>query len=165
MRSKLLFVVVCVALLCVFFRVVKPDKRTVEESSQAFDKLVKTVYFEGEVLSTSVYNNSTLLCIRIDTASVDSFYYFSRGGWALCIRDGVAVMPIGMVDKYDSVYLFKVASQQVVLNKAYSGKTLFIRGTDTLPQDLNLWSAKLEEVHLLTTREDARNSVCREKHP
>ena len=155
---------VFVALLCVFFRMVKPDKRTVEESGQAFDKLVKTVYFEGEVLSTSVYNNSTLLCIRIDTASVDSFYCFSRGGWALCIRDGVAVLPIGLVDQNDSSDLFKCHAERVMVNKDYGEKTLFINGGDTLVEDLSLWTGKIEEIHLLMAWEDARDSFCREMH-
>ena len=96
-----------------------------------------------------VYNNSTLLCIKIDTASVDSFYYFNRGDWALCIHDGMAVMPIGMIDKYDSVGLFKATSLRVVVNKDHNKKAIFIRDNDTLQQDLDFWPAKLEEVHLL----------------
>ena len=137
----------------------KPEKSKEKE----FDKLFRNVSFEGEVLSAPVYNNSILLCIRVDPASVDSFYYFSHGGWALCIRDGMAVMPIGMIDKYDSVNLFKATAHRVVVNKNHSGKTLFIKGNDTLTQALDLWPAKLEEVHLLMAWEDARDSVCSEK--
>lgn len=137
----------------------KPEK----SKEKAFDKLFRNVSFEGEVLSAPVYNNSTLLCIRVDTASVDSFYYFSRGGWVLCIRDGVAVMPIGMIDKYDSVDLFKATAHRVIVNKGHSGNALFIKGNDTLTQALDLWPAKLEEVHLLMAWEDARGSICSEK--
>lgn len=134
------------------------DKREGCESDKAFDLLVKTIYFEGDVLSAPVYNNSTLLCIKIDTTSVDSFYYFSRD-WALCIRDSVAVIPIGMIDKYDSADIFIATAQRVVLNKTYNKKTLFIRGIDTLPQELDLWPAKLEEVHLLMAWENAHSAI------
>ena len=138
------------------------DKREGCESDKAFDLLVKTIYFEGDVLSAPVYNNSTLLCIKIDTTSVDSFYYFSRD-WALCIRDSVAVIPIGMIDKYDSADIFIATAQRVVLNKTHNKKTLFIRGIDTLPQELDLWPAKLEEVHLLMAWENTLDSICSEK--
>ena len=134
------------------------DKREGCESDKAFDLLVKTIYFEGDVLSAPVYNNSTLLCIKIDTTSVDSFYYFSRD-WALCIRDSVAVIPIGMIDKYDSADIFMATAQRVVLNKTHNKKTLFICGIDTLPQELDLWPAKLEEVHLLMAWENAHSAI------
>ena len=134
------------------------DKREGCESDKAFDLLVKTIYFEGDVLSAPVYNNSTLLCIKIDTTSVDSFYYFSRD-WALYIRDSVAVIPIGMIDKFDSADIFMATAQRVVLNKTHNKKTLFIRGIDTLPQELDLWPAKLEEVHLLMAWENAHSAI------
>ena len=139
------------------------DKREGCKAAKAFDLLVKTIYFEGDVLSAPVYNNTALLCIKIDTTSVDSFYYFSRD-WALCIRDSVAVIPIGMIDKYDSADLFKTTAQRVVVNKDHNKKTLFIRGNDTLPQDLDLWPAKLEEVHLLMAWENALDSICSENY-
>ncbi len=145
-----------------FYLMQRHDKREGCESDKAFDLLVKTIYFEGDVLSAPVYNNSTLLCIKIDTTSVDSFYYFSRD-WALCIRDSVAVLPIGMIDKYDSADIFMATAQRVVLNKTHNKKTLFIRGIDTLPQELDLWPAKLEEVHLLMAWENTLDSICSEK--
>ena len=162
MKNKVKTVVVFVAILIVpcllFYMMLRHDKREGCESDKAFDLLVKTIYFEGDVLAAPVYNNSTLLCIKIDTTSVDSFYYFSRE-WALCIRDSVAVIPIGMIDKYDSADLFKTTAQRVVVNKDHNKKTLFIRGSDTLPQDLDLWPAKLEEVHLLMAWENALDSI------
>ena len=167
MKNKVKTVVVFVAILIVpcllFYMMLRHDKREGCESDKAFDLLVKTIYFEGDVLSAPVYNNSTLLCIKIDTTSVDSFYYFSRD-WALCIRDSVAVIPIGMIDKYDSADIFMATAQRVVLNKTHNKKTLFIRGIDTLPQELDLWPAKLEEVHLLMAWENALDSICSEKY-
>ena len=139
------------------------DKREGCESDKAFDLLVKTIYFEGDVLSAPVYNNSTLLCIKIDTTSVDSFYYFSRD-WALCIRDSVAVIPIGMIDKYDSADIFMATAQRVVVNRGFNKKTIFIRGSDTLTINFDLWPAKLEEVHLLMAWENALDSICSEKY-
>ena len=166
MKNKVKTVVVFVAILIVpcllFYMMLRHDKREGCESDKAFDLLVKTIYFEGDVLSAPVYNNSTLLCIKIDTTSVDSFYYFSRD-WALCIRDSVAVIPIGMIDKYDSADIFMATAQRVVLNKTHNKKTLFIRGIDTLPQKLDLWPAKLEEVHLLMAWENTLDSICSEK--
>lgn len=166
MRNKIKTAVVLVAMLMVpcllFYLMQRHDKREGCESDKAFDLLVKTIYFEGDVLSAPVYNNSTLLCIKIDTTSVDSFYYFSRD-WALCIRDSVAVLPIGMIDKYDSADIFMATAQRVVLNKTHNKKTLFIRGIDTLPQELDLWPAKLEEVHLLMAWENTLDSICSEK--
>ena len=162
MRNKVKTLAVSVAILTVpcllFYLMQRHDKREDCESAKAFDLLVKTIYFEGDVLSAPVYNNSTLLCIKIDTTSVDSFYYFSRD-WALCIRDSVAVIPIGMIDKYDSADIFMATAQRVVLNKTHNKKTLFIRGIDTLPQELDLWPAKLEEVHLLMAWENAHSAI------
>ena len=162
MKNKVKTGVVLVAILMVpcllFYMMQRHDKREGCESAKAFDLLVKTIYFEGDVLSAPVYNNTALLCIKIDTTSVDSFYYFSRD-WALCIRDSVAVIPIGMIDKYDSADLFKTTAQRVVVNKDHNKKTLFIRGNDTLLQDLDLWPAKLEEVYLLTAFENALDSI------
>ena len=162
MKNKVKTWVVLVAILMVpcllFYLMQRHDKREDCESAKAFDLLVKTIYFEGDVLSAPVYNNTTLLCIKIDTTSVDSFYYFSRD-WALCIRDSVAVIPIGMIDKYDSADIFMATAQRVVLNKTHNKKTLFIRGIDTLPQELDLWPAKLEEVHLLMAWENAHSAI------
>ena len=162
MKNKVKTVVVLVAILMVpcllFYMIQRHDKREGCESAKAFDLLVKTIYFEGDVLSAPVYNNTALLCIKIDTTSVDSFYYFSRE-WTLCVRDSVAVIPIGMIDKYDSADLFKTTAQRVVVNKDHNKKTRFIRGSDTLPQDLDLWPAKLEEVYLLTAFENVLDSI------
>ena len=162
MKNKVKTVVVLVAILIVpcllFYLMQRHDKREDCESAKAFDLLVKTIYFEGDVLSAPVYNNTALLCIKIDTTNVDSFYYFSRD-WALCIRDSVAVIPIGIIDKFDSADHFKTTAQRVVLNKTHNKKTLFIRGIDTLPQELDLWPAKLEEVHLLMAWENAHSAI------
>ena len=143
--SAFLPIAVLTVVCLLFYLMLKPAKSKEKE----FDKLFGNVYFEVNVLSAPVYNNYTLLCIKIDTASVDSFYYFNRGDWALCIHDGMAVMPIGMIDKYDSVGLFKATSLRVVVNKDHNKKAIFIRDNDTLQQDLDFWPAKLEEVHLL----------------
>ncbi|MBR5352496.1 MAG: hypothetical protein IK126_02195 [Bacteroidales bacterium] len=145
-----------------FYMMLRHDKREGCESDKAFDLLVKTIYFEGDVLSAPVYNNSTLLCIKIDTTSVDSFYYFSRD-WALCIRDSVAVIPIGIIDKFDSADHFKTTAQRVVVNRGFNKKSIFIRGSDTLTINFDLWPAKLEEVHLLMAWENTLDSICSEK--
>ncbi|MBO4599798.1 MAG: hypothetical protein J5641_03565 [Bacteroidales bacterium] len=162
MRSKVGSVIVSVAVLlvpCLLFMLMeRHNKHEEHESDKEFDQLLEKVYFEGDVLSSPKYKHSTLLCIRIDTASVDSFYYFSRD-WALCIREGVAVMPIGMVDENDSSDLFKTHAQRVLVNKDYGRKTHFVVGSDTLTEDLSLWPGKLNEVHLLAAWEDTQDTI------
>ena len=159
MRSKVGSVIVFVAVLlvpCLLFMLMeRHNKHEEHESDKEFDQLLEKVYFEGDVLSSPKYKHSTLLCIRIDTASVDSFYYFSRD-WALCIRESVAVMPIGMVDENDQSDLFKANAQRVIVNKDRSGKTQFVTGSDTLTEYLTLWPGKLDEVHLLMAWENLR---------
>lgn len=156
------FVAIIIVPCLLFYMMLRHDKREGCESDKAFDLLVKTIYFEGDVLSAPVYNNSTLLCIKIDTTSVDSFYYFSRD-WALCIRDSVAVIPIGIIDKFDSADHFKTTAQRVVVNRGFNKKSIFIRGSDTLTINFDLWPAKLEEVHLLMAWENTLDSICSEK--
>lgn len=158
MRNKVKSIVLTVAILlvpCLLVLLMERHSSHEEyESGKEFDSLRETVYFEGDVVSSPVYKHSTLLCIRVDNASVDSFYYYSRD-WALCIREGVAVIPIGMVDENDSSDCFKATAHQVIVNKDYGGKMLFVRGNDTLAEDLSLWPGKLEEVHLLMAWENA----------
>ncbi len=67
--SAFLPIAVLTVVCLLFYLMLKPAKSKEKE----FDKLFGNVYFEGNVLSAPVYNNSTLLCIKIDTASVDSF--------------------------------------------------------------------------------------------
>ena len=163
-RSVLLTVVVLLVPCLLVLLMKKHDRREEYESGKEFDTLRRTVFFEGDLVSSSVYKHSTLLCVRVDTSSVDSFYYFSRD-WALCIREGMAVMPIGMVDGNDSSDHFITHAQRVIVNKNYSGKTHFIRGIDTLTDDLSLWPGKLDEVHLLMAWENAQNAVHNTNHP
>lgn len=158
MKSKVRSVVLTVAILmvpCLLVLLMEKHNRHKEsQSDKELGELLEKVYFEGDVISSPVYKYSTLLCIRIDTASVDTFYYFSRD-WALCIRESVAVMPIGMVDENDSSDQFRANAQRVIVNKDYSGKTLFVKGSDTLTENLSLWPGKLDEVHMLMAWEDA----------
>lgn len=131
--------------------------------AQQIATIAQNVYFEGDLISSADYNHSTVLCIQVDTASVDSFYHFCRP-LALRLAKGVAAMPIGMGDKYDSSWLFKTKAQRIIVNKNHSGQTLFVKGTDTLAEDLCLWPAKLEEVHLLIAWENAVASM-KEQEP
>lgn len=141
----------------------KHDRHEELVAQQVADMIAQNVYFEGDLISSTDYNSSTVLCIQVDTASVDSFYYFSRP-LALRLAKGVATMPIGMSDKHDSAWLFKTKAQRIIVNKSHSGQTLFVKGSDTLTEDLCLWPAKLEEVHLLIAWEDAVASL-KEREP
>lgn len=138
-----------------FFRDMQRDK---QESRKKHDILGQTVYFEGTVLASPVYKNTTLLCVKIDTSSVDSFYHFSRY-CAVKIQDDVAVLPIGLIDENCSSDLFKSHAQQVVVNRNYNNMIHYIIGIDTLTEELSFWPGKLDEVHLLMAWENSRDSI------
>ena len=167
MRNKtraIIAVIAIVAVPCLLILLMaKHDRHEELVAQQVADMIAQNVYFEGNLISSTDYNSSTVLCIQVDTASVDSFYYFSRP-LALRLTKGVAAMPIGMSDKHDSAWLFKTKAQRIIVNKSHSGQTLFVKGTDTLAEDLCLWPAKLEEVHLLIAWENAVASL-KEREP
>ena len=138
--------------LSLFLRDMRQDK---QESLRELEALGKTVYFEGEVIDAPVYRNTTLLCVRIDSAGVDSLYHFSRH-CAVVVREGVAVLPIGLIDQNDSTDSFKSRVERVVVNRDYDRKILFIWENDTIEETFSLWPGKIEEVHLLMAWENAR---------
>ena len=158
MRNKtrtIIAIVAIVAVSCLLILFMAQHDRHEElVAQQIADTIAQNVYFEGDLISSANYNHSTVLCIKVDTASVDSFYHFCRP-LALRLAKGVAAMPIGMSDKHDSAWLFKTKAQRIIVNKNHSGQTQFVKGTDTLAEDLCLWPAKLEEVHLLIAWENA----------
>ena len=149
------YVAACCLLFFLFFRDMQRDK---QESRKELDALGQTVYFEGTVIASPVYNNTTLLCVAVDTSSVDSFYHFSRH-CAVKVQDGVAVFPIGLIDRNDSSDVFKSHAGKVAVNKDYSRKTLFFRDGDTLVEELSLWKGKIEEIHLLIAWENAKDTL------
>ena len=155
------FVAIGCLISFLFFRDMQRDR---QESRKELDTLDKTVYFEGEVIAAPVYNNTTLLCVKIDTSSIDSLHFFSRH-CAVKVQDGVAVLPIGLIDRNDSSDVFKTHAERVVVNKDYDSKALFINGDDTLVEELSFWRGKIDEVHLLMAWENARDTVRREQHP
>ncbi len=167
MRNKtraIIAVIAIVAVPCLLVLLMaKHDRHEELVAQQITDTIAQNVYFEGDLISSANYNSSTVLCIKVDTASVDSFYHFSRP-MALRLAKGVAAMPIGMSDKHDSSWLFKTKAQRIIVNKNHSGQTQYVKGTDTLTEDLCLWPAKLEEVHLLVAWEDAVASL-KEQEP
>lgn len=163
--KPILTLVVFVGVVCLFLSLFLHDLNQDKHKGQReLDSLGRMVYFEGEVIDAPVYRNTTLLCVRLDTARVDSLYHFSRH-CAVFVHEGVAVFSIGQIDQHDSTDKFKSQVERVVVNKDYNRKTLFIRGNDTIVEDLFLWPGKIEEVHLLMAWENARDSVASQRHP
>lgn len=158
-KSKtVLSIIAFVAAFCLFsflfFRDMQRDK---QESRKELAALGQTVYFEGSVIASPVYKNTTLLCVKIDSSSVDSFYHFSRH-CAVKVQDGVAVFSIGLIDRNDSSDVFKCHAKRVVVNKGFDRKTLFINGSDTLVDDISFWGGKIDKIHLLMAWENAKDS-------
>lgn len=141
-----IFFVVCV----VFFRDWKYGGQRAEDEVVS---LMDGVYFEGEVVNTYTNKNSSLLCVRVDTATVDSLYRYERE-YAIFIKKGLAVLPIGLTDVNNSKDMFKLHAQRVVVNKENDMLVHFINGQDTLSERLNLWPGKLEAIHILIAWED-----------
>lgn len=158
--KTILAIIAFVAAFCIisflFFRDMKRDK---QECRKELDTLGQTVYFEGAVIASPVYKNTTLLCVKIDTSSVDSFYHFSRH-CAVKVQDGVAVFPIGLIDRNDSSDVFKCHAKRVIVNKGFDRKTLFIIGSDTLAEDISFWGGKVDEIHLLIAWEKSYDAIC-----
>lgn len=156
--KTILAIIAFVAAWCLisllFIRDMQRDK---QESQKELAALEQTVYFEGTVTAAPVYKNTTLLCVKIDTSSVDSFYHFSRH-CAVKVQDGVAVLPIGLIDRNDSSYVFKCHAKRLVVNKGFDRKTLFINGSDTLVDDISFWGGKIDKIHLLMAWENAKDS-------
>lgn len=100
------------------------------------------VYFEGEVFSAQTKRGVGVLCVKIDSANVDSFYFYNRQA-ALIIKSGVATFPLGLIDKNDSNDLFRYNSQYVIVNKDKSGQMLFLKECDTLSVPLSFFPSKI----------------------
>ena len=160
----ILTIIVLVAVWCLIsFLFIRDMQRDKQESQRELDALGQTVYFEGTVIASPVYKNTTLLCVRIIKSSVDSFYHFSRY-CAVKIQDGLAVLPIGLIDENSSSDLFKSHAQRVVVNRDYNNKIYYITGNDTLTEELSFWSGKLEEVHMLMAWENSRDYILQYFH-
>ena len=101
------------------------------------------VYFQGQVISANTIRGVGVLCVSIDSASVDSLHFFSRGEAALTIESGIATFPLGLIDKNNSEDLFRYNSHYVIVNKDKSGQMLFIKDNDTLSVPLTFFPAKM----------------------
>lgn len=109
-----------------------------DESMKHFEE----VYFEGAVFSAQTKRGVGVLCVKIDSTNVDSFYFYNRQA-ALIIKSGVATFPLGIIDKNDSNDLFRYNSQYVIVNKDKSGQMLFIKECDTLSVPLYFFPSKI----------------------
>ena len=165
-KKEILSVILFLVLFCLItFLFLRLSRWEDQKCEQEIDSLVKSVYFEGMVIDAPVYKQSTLLCVKIDASSVDSFYYFSRGCCGVIVRDSIAVFSIGLIDENNPSDLFMSHAERVVVNKDYDTKTLFIRNGDTLVYNIYFGAGRIDEVHLLMAWENARDTVRREQHP
>ena len=160
-----------ICIICCAISAYKWFKSASEEYNKVLDKY-RNIYFEGEVISSYTKRNSSLLYIRIDSANIDYHYSYKRGNAALRIMDGIATLPIGMIDMNNVADSIKVNADYVIVNKNNSSMINYITGNDTLTLPLSFWPGKLKEHdfsgtirtenYLQTTLHSASNST---NHP
>lgn len=139
-----------ICIICSAISAYKWYKSTSEEYNEVLDKY-RNIYFEGEVISSYTKRNSSLLYIRIDSANIDYHYSYKRGTAALRIKDGIATLPIGMIDLNNVADSIKVNADYVIVNKNNCSMINYITGNDTLTLPLSFWPGKLNELDFSET--------------
>lgn len=101
---------------------------------QFINETMGDVEFRGRVISVKMLKHSgrpaSIMCIKIDSCNVDSFYYHGKYG-ALRIHDGIATLPLGsMVSEKDidptSNSSFLRRTRYVEVNQNKNHQMLFI---------------------------------------
>lgn len=144
MRKIIQLILLMICIICCAISAYKWFKSASEEYNEVLDKY-KNIYFEGKVISSYTKRNSSLLYIRIDSANIDYHYSYKRGNAALRIKDGIATLPIGMIDLNNAADSMKVNADYVIVNKNNSSMINYITGNDTLTLPLSFWPGKLKE--------------------
>ena len=149
-RNIVQLILLMICIICSAISAYKWYKSTSEEYNEVLDKY-RNIYFEGEVISSYTKRNSSLLYIRIDSANIDYHYSYKRGTAALRIKDGIATLPIGMIDLNNVADSIKVNADYVIVNKNNSSMINYITGNDTLTLPLSFWPGKLNELDFSET--------------
>lgn len=113
------------------------------------ESLYDDVFFAGKVVGFHYIKHSgmpsaAILCIKIDSSNVNSFYQFDKYT-ALKIENGMATFPIGQYAKTTDDTLYK-KYVYVNINEGKSHKMLFINTqNDTIIKQLYYTSSDLKE--------------------
>lgn len=127
--------------------VIKNANKEIAQHKEQIEYLYGDVYFSGSVagfhkIKHSGMPEATVICIKIDTCNVDSFYHFDKYT-ALKINSGIVTFPIGGVGTDDDIYKNVV---YVNVNEAGSHKMLFVNSqNDTHARTLYYTSEDLKE--------------------
>lgn len=130
----------------------KTMKAKIQHENQ-IESLFGNIYFEGKVVGLNYIKHSgmpsaAIMCIKMDTSNVDSFYHFDKYT-ALKIGNGKAALPIGSYDKSTNDTLFR-KTVYVIINKNANHKMLFIsKDNDTLVEPLYYTSVDIKEMDLI----------------
>ena len=129
---------ICFA-ICFAISAVKEHRKSIITRQYDFNQ-IKDVFFQGKVISSYTARQSTILCISIDTSNTTSFY--TSGYYPLKIENGIAVLPIGIVDKNISEEVFMANAEYVIVNKNNNLLVNYIIKDDTLTEPLK-WAFRL----------------------
>lgn len=123
---------ICFA-ICFAISVVKEHRKSIITHQLSFEK-IKEVQFQGKVISSYTEASSTILCILIDSSNTTSFY--DPEGYPLKIENGIAVVPIGYINKDISEEVFMANAEYIIVNKNNNLLVDYIIKDDTLTKSL-----------------------------
>jgi len=145
-KAAVQVILVIACLICGVLFAYRWHKHSSREYDEVLDQY-RNIYFEGKVVSSFTKKGSCLLYVKIDSTNTDRHYSYSRGNAALRIEDGIATLPIGLIDKYNREDSMKVNADYVIVNKDSNSVIDFINGDDTLTVPLSFWPGKVDEVY------------------
>lgn len=125
---------ICFA-ICFAISVVKEHRKSIITHQLSFEK-IKEVQFQGKVISSYTEASSTILCILIDSSNTTSFY--DPEGYPLKIENGIAVVPIGYINKDISEEVFMANAEYIIVNKNNNLLVDYIIKDDTLTKSLEI---------------------------
>lgn len=125
---------ICFA-ICFAISAVKEHRKSIITHQLSFEK-IKEVQFQGKVISSYTEASSTILCILIDSSNTTSFY--DPEGYPLKIENGIAVVPIGYINKDISEEVFMANAEYIIVNKNNNLLVDYIIKDDTLTKSLEI---------------------------
>lgn len=149
-RNIIMFIIVLtICVITGIISIVQEGKYRSENRIARLEEKLGNIYFQGKVISSFTKYKEVLLCILIDTTNTPYYYTYARD-LALRIENGIAVMPIGMLDTFDTKSVFKNNAEYVIVNKDKNSEINFIIKTDTLTVPLihAFWPGKLDKKYM-----------------
>lgn len=149
LRNISFTIFVIAQIICMIILGFKASKYQREKRIANFEEKVGDIYFQGKVISSFTKYKEILLCILLDSTNTHSYYTYARN-LALKIENGIAVLPIGILDTNDAESLFKYNAEYVIVNKDKNSEINYIIKNDTLtlPSTAAFWPGKLDEKYM-----------------